>query len=111
MKNKNKVYIHGECMCFPSSLPSTVKKKVVDRFLIVADSETTGNHHVVDAEEGVDFYEDTNGTLFMNVEKSATLRCVHSNRHDAIVVGPGTYEFGTQMEYDPFTARLNKVRD
>ena len=111
MKN-NEVILHGECMVFPSKIPATAKRKSAkpNSFVIVADSETTGNHHVVDVVEGVDLFED-NGTLFMKSSVDTQIRCVHTDRHDAITLPAGTYEFGTQKEYDPFTARLKKVRD
>lgn len=109
---KNEVILHGECMVFPASLPKNAKKKKVNSsYVIVADSETTGNHHVVDVLDGVDFYEDEKGTLFMENSVDTKIRCVHADRHDAITLSPGTYEFGSQQEYDPFTARMNKVRD
>jgi len=110
MKN-NEVILHGECMIFPSAIPSTAtKKKVTTKYVIIADSETTGNHHVVDVEPGVKFY-DNNGVTFMEVETQATFRCLHAERHDSVTIPAGTYEFGAQQEYDPFTALHNKVRD
>jgi len=60
---------------------------------------------------GVDFYEDDKGTLFMENTVETTIRCLHSDRHDSITLPAGTYEFGSQQEYDPFTARMNAVRD
>jgi hypothetical protein len=111
--NSNEVILHGEATVFPSSIPSAAKKKRVKRgaFVIVANSETTGNHHVVDTPEGVNFYETDSGTLFMESKVDTQIRCVHENRHDAITIPPGTYEFGTQQEYDPFAARMQQVRD
>jgi hypothetical protein len=110
MKN-NEVILHGECMVFLSELPSNLKKMEKKPFVIVAPSETTGNHHVVDVIDGVDFYEDESGKLFMKSSVSTVIRCVHTDRHDAITIPAGTYEFGSQQEYDPFTARLQAVRD
>ena len=111
MKN-NEVILHGECMVFRSKVPNTAKKmSKKQQYVIVAPSETTGNHHVVDVIDGVDFYEDTDGTLYMENSVSTTIRCVVADRHDAITIPAGTYQFGSQQEYDPFTARLQKVRD
>lgn len=109
----NEVILHGECMVFPSKLPKNVKKSKKNKngYIIVADSETTGNHHVVDVIDGAEFYEDKKGTLFMNSSVETTIRCLHAERHDTIKIPAGTYEFGTQQEYDPFTARLQRVRD
>ena len=111
--NANEVILHGECMVFPSKIPATASCKNLlknQNFVIVADSETTGNHHVVDVKDGVQFFEN-NGTLFMESSVETSIRCVHAERHDTITIPAGTYEFGSQQEYDPFNARLEKVRD
>lgn len=108
----NEVIAHGECKVHLSTLPATAKRieTKVGTPVIVADSETTGNHHVVDIHEGVEFYQDGD-TKYMVNSVETCIRCVHADRHDAITLAPGTYEFGSQVEYDPYTARLNKVRD
>ena len=110
---ENQVILHGECMVFVSKLPYNAKKiQTKDKFVIVAPSETTGNHHVVDVHPGVEFFEGENGTLYMQNTVDTAIRCVIESRHDEIVLPAGkTYEFGSQMEYDPFAARLQKVRD
>ena len=64
-----------------------------------------------DVVDGVDFYENESGTLFMESSVDTAIRCVMAERHDAITIPAGTYEFGSQVEYDPFTAHLQKVRD
>lgn len=114
MKN-NETILHGEAMLFRSNIPTNAKKVITNnKFIIVAPSETTGNHHVVDVMDGVDFYEvENNGerTLYMNSTVPTNIRCVHPDRHNSIVIPAGTYEFGSQQEYDPFTARMEKVRD
>jgi len=109
---KTKVILHGECMVFPSDIPEgTSAKKVDGAFVIVADSETTGNHHVVDNKAGVNFFQNGGGTLFMQNSEPTQIRCVMENRHDAIALEPGTWEFGIQQEYDYFTESLQAVRD
>lgn len=113
MKNKRNVILHGEAqVIFIDGLPKNAIKKNVDRTkpFIVADSETTGNHHVVDMPKGVDIYE-ADGKTYMHAEVETQIRCVIADRHDAIKLPAGTYEFGIQNEFDPFTARLEKVRD
>lgn len=99
-------------MVFPSELPADVKEKKVDgKYLIVADSETTGNHHVVDNLKGVNFFENAGGTVFMQNTEPTQIRCVIDNRHDAIELEPGTWEFGVQQEYDYYTESLRAVQD
>lgn len=114
MKNTNtqEVVLHGECLVASNAtIPADAKLiDVKGEYLIVADSETTGNHHVVDRVEGVQFFE-KDGTRYMRNTKPTEIRCLHANRHDAITLEPGTYEFGTQQEYDPFTANMRNVRD
>jgi hypothetical protein len=109
----NDVILHGEAMIFKSSLPKDAKKikTTNDKFHIIADSETTGNHHVVDCEEGVEFFMDENGTMFMKNSKQTQVRCVQANRHTEIPIETGTWEFGIQEEYDHFAQHLRKVRD
>lgn len=107
-----KVVLHGECMIFESSIPPTanVKNMLGLKVLVLVDSETTGNHHVLDVTDGVTIYE-SGDRMFMASTVETSIRCVHANRHDTISLSPGTYEFGTQIEYDPFTARLKRVQD
>ncbi|HEY8396050.1 MAG TPA: hypothetical protein VIK96_04655 [Bacilli bacterium] len=79
---------------------------------IVGESETTGNHHVVDFEpESTAFYQTPDGRRFMNSKKPAKIRCFLPERHDEIELTPGCYEFGTQEEYDPFAEQMRKVLD
>lgn len=105
--------LHGEAMCFKSKLPSSAKKikPSNDSFHIIAPSETTGNHHVVDFHEGVEFFMDADGTMFMVNEKETNIRCVLEHRHGTIPLEPGCWEFGTQQEYDYLNKHLQKVRD
>jgi hypothetical protein len=109
---KNEVILHGECMVFPSKLPINIKRKQIKQnYVIVAPSESSGNHHIVDVFNGVDFYEDDKGTLFMKNSVETNIRCVQADRHDTITIPAGTYEFGSQQEYDPFAARMRAVAD
>lgn len=112
MKN-NQVILHGEAMIFKSKLPETAKKIVTtnESYHIIADSETTGNHHVVDVDEGVEFYMDENGTMYMVNEVETSVRCLMENRHSTVPLETGTWEFGVQQEYDHFAQHLQKVRD
>ena len=108
------VILHGEAMIFKSKLPKGAKlmnKSATEKFQIIADSETTGNHHVVDINEGVEFYMDKNGTMFMVNEKPTQVRCVHPDRHSTIPLSPGCWEFGVQQEYDHFEQNLRAVKD
>ena len=106
--------LHGEAMIFKSKLPKNAKRisPSNDTFHIIAPSETTGNHHVVDCfNSGVEFYMDEDGTMYMINEKETNVRCVQENRHGTIPLEPGCWEFGTQQEYNYLDKHLQKVRD
>lgn len=107
---KQEVILHGEAMVFSSEIPKDASPIKVNEYLIVADSETTGNHHVVDCLDGVEFLEHK-GRRFMRNTKPTRIRCIHPQRHSPITLNPGQWEFGTQKEYDPFTENLRNVRD
>lgn len=105
--------LHGECMIFSSSIPSNVKniKASNEKYHIVADSEVTGNHHVVDVDSNVSLYESENGTIFMKNEVPTQVRCLVADRHDSVTIEAGTWEFGIQKEYDHINDELIAVRD
>lgn len=108
---KPQVILHGECMVFAAEIPADAQPlNVIGPYLIVADSETTGNHHVIDRAEGVEFFRSGERRFMLNT-KPTQIRCLHEKRHDAVTLDPGTYEFGTQQEYDPFAQNLRNVRD
>jgi hypothetical protein len=112
--NNNWCVLHGEAMIFPSDLPQdAVEIKPTNKdFHIIADSETTGNHHVIDCKPRVKFFHSAStGATYMRNEESTQVRCVLEKRHDAIPLETGTWEFGIQQEYDHFAQQLNKVRD
>jgi hypothetical protein len=111
--NKNECVLHGECIVTPSEVPSDAeainpKNKA---YMIVADSEVTGNHHVVDMFEGVQFFKTPGGNLFMKNSVPTSIRCVQADRHTAIDIAPGSYAFDYQQEYDYFAEALRNVRD
>lgn len=112
-KNMKKVILHGEAMILKNTLPkSAIKIKPSNQqYHIIADSETTGNHHVIDIHEKLEFYMDADGTMYMVNEEPTQVRCLHANRHDAIELKAGCWEFGIQQEYDHFAEALKKVRD
>jgi hypothetical protein len=110
-QQKNNIILHGECTVFRSKIPKGAKKmNVKDDYLVVAPSETVGNHHVVDNVEGVTFYK-LDDILFMENTKQTQIRCLHKDRHSAITLDAGTWQFGVQKEYDYFTEQLRAVRD
>lgn len=111
--NQNECVLHGEAMILPADLPAdAVEINPTNKdYHIIADSETTGNHHVIDAVPGTRFWS-SGGKTFMTNERETRVRCVHPARHNPITLDPGTYQVGeAQLEYDHFAQNLRKVRD
>lgn len=107
-------YFHGECAIFKSKeLPNGLKKvKLFNKSSYkLADSETTGNHHLLEAKEGVELYEDTKGVLWLKNEVSVDVFCAIENRHDNITLEPGVWEIDRAQEYDYLTGLSRKVSD
>ena len=120
MKKKNTtklplVILHGECaikQC--GSIPSTAKPELLGEIgqTIIANSEVTGNHHVIDLAPGVEFFKDEKtNTRYMRNTTEATVRCVISERHSAVAIPVGDWVIGTQQEYDYVAEAMRNVQD
>ena len=109
---KKKVYLHGEVVIFSGSKRPEDAKKLEpkkDRY-ILANSETTGNHHVLVAQDGVDVYE-KDGVLYVHVEEEAQVKCVLEDRHDTQILPAGDYTVTRKVEYDHLTQTPKVVAD
>jgi hypothetical protein len=112
----NELILHGEAMIFKSTLPDNIKQiqptNVGLGFHIIADSETTGNHHVVDVNESTSFFTNDDASVtYMSNTKPTVVRCLLADRHTDVTLPAGTWEFGIQKEYDHFEQHLKNVRD
>ena len=96
------VYFHGEVAIMDGiARPKKAKKlEAKDGRFILANSETSGNHHILVAQDGVDVYEGIDGTLFVHVEDEAEVKCVLEERHDTQVLPKGDYIVRRKVEYD-----------
>jgi hypothetical protein len=108
---KRKGICHGECIIFESKIPAEgIEEKNEGEFVIVANSETTGNHHVIDMAPDVKFFTHE-GKRFMKNSSPATVRCVMADRHDALAIPAGEWEVGIAQEFDYFTKAKRNVAD
>lgn len=109
---KSKSYTHGECILFKiKELPSGLNKiKSKDGRYIVANSESTGNHHCIAEDTGIEMYE-KDGILYLKNDVPATLYCVDEKRHDKEVLEPGIWEIDKAREYDHLTEMTRRVVD
>lgn len=107
-----KHYSHGEVNIFQiTALPKGLNKiKSKYNRYIVADSETTGNYHIVEDQEGIEMYE-KDGILYMVNSEPAKVKCVHDGRHDMIELEPSVWEIDKAREYDHLTKQVQMVAD
>lgn len=103
------MYNHGELCIFKSnkSVPTGAKK--VTNYKL-ADSETTGNHHMLEAKEGVELYE-KDGVMYIKNNVPTDVYCVVKERHDNITLDPGVWEVTPAQEYDYLTQEKRNVAD
>lgn len=107
-----KIYLHGEVMIkeFDGSIPKDAKLvQPTNGQYKLADSETTGNHHLLVAEPGMEVYE-KEGMFYISFDKKGTVKCVDTKRHDTIQI-PGKSTSDFQVEYDYLTEEIRAVRD
>lgn len=109
-----KTFTHGEVLLMKSSVLPTNLKKVnlfKDNCYKLADSETTGNFHLLEAKEGVELFEDSKGVLWLKNEFSVDVYCAVKERHDNITLEPGIWEIDRAQEHDYLTGMSRKVSD
>lgn len=108
-----KEYHHGELGIFETNkeIPEGAKKiKPKNSRYIVADSETTGNHHCVKEAQGVELYE-KDGVMYLKNEVPAEVYCVIEERHDTLTLPPGKWEIEPAKEYDYLNEEVRNVAD
>lgn len=109
--NPIKAILHGECILSESSLPAdAVREEINESFVIIANSEVTGNHHIVDMKPGVEVFK-TSTKRFIKNSVPTQVRCVVAERHTAIDLAPGVWDIGIQQEFDYFAMAKKNVAD
>lgn len=109
-----KTIFHGEVTIHKSNeLPKGLKKAKLfgNKSYKLADSETTGNHHLLEAKDGVELYEGSNGILWLKNEVPVDVYCVIESRHDNITLDPGIWEIDKAQEHDYLTGMKRQVAD
>lgn len=103
---------HGEVNGFSGAVIPDGAKKVTPKRgdFKLADSETTGNHHMVKVIDGVEIYE-KDGIIYVQNDVPTDVYCVHENRHDRITIEPGIWEFESAKEFDYLTGMKRAVAD
>lgn len=107
-----KTYFHGECVIRKTDKIPYGAKKVspVNGSYKIADSEVTGNYHLLEAHEGVEVYE-KDGVLYAKASSETKAYCVDESRHDTITLEPSIWEIEPAKEYDYLTQEKRNVKD
>lgn len=109
-----KTFTHGEVLLMKADkLPQGLKKvKLFNKESFkIADSETTSNFHLLEAKEGVELFEDSNGVLWLKNNVPTDVFCAIKERHDNITLEPGIWEIDKAREFDYMTELTKKVAD
>lgn len=105
---------HGEVLLMKSDkLPEGLKavKKFKDNCYKLADSESSGNFHLLEAKDGVELFEDDSGVLWLKNEVPTDVFCALQDRHDTITLESGVWEIDRAQEHDYLTGMVRKVSD
>lgn len=123
-KQKRKAYIgHGEATFFEiDNIPADAKplnitdSMLAGKGLIVANSETSGNHHCVELErEGkkldLQFFE-KDGTLYLKNNEPTKVFCsLDRKRHPEDTIRPSAWKINITKEFDLLERARRNVRD
>lgn len=107
-----RMYFHGECVIAEiSKLPENLIKRNDKNSITIADSETIGNEHRIKIKDGVEFFENEKGVLYMKNSVPTDVYCLHTERHDAIELPIGFWQIDKAQEYDYMTDIIREVID
>ncbi|TXH52331.1 MAG: hypothetical protein E6Q97_16345 [Desulfurellales bacterium] len=117
----NEIWLHGEVIVkkVKGSIPEGAKlvKPMAGLTYKVADSETTGNHHLLELPEriaGLEVWE-KDGMFYVRNPVPVMVRCVDVRRHDTIEIPACAPDevlvFDKQQEVDHLTDEVRSVRD
>lgn len=106
-----KTYFHGEVLIVKcKSIPSGATKLHTKEDIKIADSEVSGNDHMLQVKEGVEIYEQ-NGVFYLKNEVPVDVYCKIEARHDTITLEPSIWEIDKAQEYDYITMEKRNVAD
>ena len=104
--------MHGECIIAEiNELPKDLKLRNDKESIMIAESETIGNEHRIKVKNGVEFYEDAHGILYMKNIVPTEVYCLHAERHDTIVLPKGIWQIDKAKEYNYSLETIRSVED
>jgi hypothetical protein len=113
MNMQRKIHFHGElCIVEVEETKVVGKQLVSSEDVKLADSEVTGNDHMLEMVKGVTVFSDADADrFFVKSEVPATIYCKIRDRHTDLVLPAGTYEIGKAQEWDHIEQSRRNVLD
>lgn len=116
---KPSCHLHGEVRFVQTEIPddavedtSIFRREPATGGFVVADSETTGNHHLVMPNKALKFFTTPDRKRrFMRCGSPTQVRCVLTERHDEITLPVGDYDVAPQEGFNYMTMTREAVRD
>lgn len=113
---KTKIHFHGELVIIEkpnADVKSGMKKLNPTQDVKLADSEVTGNDHMLQFNPGVHVWSDETADKFLvKTEVDTKIYCKISDRHtDLKLKGGYCYEIGKAQEWDYIKQERRNVRD
>jgi hypothetical protein len=115
---------HGDMVLFKMNSKTELKNSREMDKVVVGLGEVTGHSHDVVAEEGVTLkvYSDNDKLTEMTSDEIATMEnlifdviggnaVISHDEHDELVLDEGRWQRSFQVEYNPFSKMVDKVRD
>ena len=105
------VHFHGElCILEVEEIPAGGNKLDTQKDYKLADSENTGNDHMLATHNAMAMYgfdED----VYLETREEAKVYCLLKDRHDDLILPPGNYKITPAKEYDHLKQEKRNVVD
>jgi hypothetical protein len=108
--NSNKPVRHGEVLLHP--VATVPEGKVTEHKTFIVGHSETGHHHVLEAPKEYKVTKVGLDAVYVTLFDEGEL--VHKktvNRHNNLLVAPGSYQVIRKNEYDPFAKIMREVWD
>ena len=106
-----KIHFHGEvCILEIDSIPTEAKKLETKGDFKIADSEVTGNDHMLAVNPAVALYgfdED----IYVETREETKVYCLLKDRHDDLSLPAGNYKITPAQEWDHVEQMKRNVLD
>lgn len=108
------IHFHGELVIVEHTNSKFSGEKIKTKEDIkLADSEVTGNDHMLEYVDGLTVWRDEDADkFFVKSEKPTKIYCKIKDRHDDLFLKEGVdYEIFPAQEYDHLSRAVRNVRD